>query len=337
MPGAIPLYLSDPNGVVWLISVNPNGTLTKIVADPPLTAPTQVLLNDLQSGETWAIFLEANGDIGQQQAAPGQTTTKNQIPLTSPLGALWFIQITNGQLQTISGNYPCNTPISTLGQNVLTRLEEAYSPNGPIFWHLSTEIYSGLVEAMNDLLLLVGRPTQAVTQVITLQANSVWQKMPMGIFLLSNLYGPQGDIRQATLSDMDYVQANWGSDWEQDTATYPLRWGAVGFNLFFVHPAPLTPIQLTFTGIQYPALDNWPYSGAELVPFRHEFHVALEMYAAAYATLKEGGMEAELGLGMYRQYLELAQRMTMLEDMRDPVIFAKDLGAPNPVALATKR
>lgn len=337
MPGAIPLYLTDANGVVWLITVAPSGNLRKTPASPPLSAPSFVLLNDLQSGQTWSLSILANGDIGQSPAPPGQTTTVNQIPLTSPSGALWFIQITNGALQTIAGSYPCNTPISTLALNVLTRLEENYPPSGPIFWDLATEIYSGIVEGMNDLLLLVGRPTQAVTQSITLTPNTVWQSVPKGIFLLSNLYGPQGDIRQATLADMDYAQASWQSSWEQDTSEYPLRWGAVGFNFFFVHPAPLTPIQLTFTGIQYPVLDGWPYSGAELVPFRHEFFCAIEMYAAHYASLKEGGREAEEGLGLYRQYLELAQRMSVLEDVRDPVIFAKDLGAPNPVALASKR
>ena len=337
MPSTTPLYLMDQNGVVWLISVSATGNLVKTVASPPLTAPTFVLLNDLQNGQTYSISILANGHIQQTPANLGQSTTVNQIPLVTPSGSLWFMQVMNGALQTVAGSFPCNTPISTLGLNVLTRLEENYPPLGPIFWDLSTEIYSALVEGMNDLLLLVGRPTQAVTQSLTLVPNTVWQPMPPGIFLLSNIYGPQGDIRQATLAAMDYAQASWGSDWASDTAFYPLRWGAVGFNLFFVHPAPTTAITVTFTGIQYPAMDNWPYTGGELVPFRHEFHVALEMYAAQYATLKEGGLEAEAGLSLYRQYLELAQRMSQLEDVRDPVIFAKDLGAPNPVMLATKR
>jgi hypothetical protein len=336
MPSAPPLYLSDANGKVWLITAVGNGQLGRVPASPPLSAPASVLINDLQSGQTWALSVDVNGDIDQNEAPLTSTTTISQIPLASNSGSLYFIQITNGQLETVAGSYACSTPISALALNVLERLEEFAPPAGPTFWHLTTEIYSGLVEAMNDLMLLVGRPTQAVTQVITLTPNTVWQNLPKGIFLLTDLYGPSM-IRQASLADMDYVQASWSSGWECDTAEYPLRWGAIGFNMFFVHPAPLTPIQLTMTGIQYPVLDQWPYTGAELVPFRHEFASAIEMYAAAYCQLKEQGNEAQQGITLYGDYLQIAKRMTELEDLRDPLIFSKSLGAPTPVERATQR
>jgi hypothetical protein len=336
MPSAPPLYLQDLNGKVWLIVVAANGQLGKVAATPPLSAPLSVLINDLQSGEVWTLSLDVNGDIDQNQAPPASSTTVNQIPVASAGGSLYFIQITNGALMTVAGSYPCNTPISTLSLGVLARLEENFPPGGPIFWDLSTEVYSALVEAMNDLLLLVGRPTQAVQQVITLTPNTVWQKTPKGIFLITDLYG-NNQIRQANLASMDYVQASWLGDWEQDVADSPLRWGAVGFNFFFVHPAPSTAIQLTLTGIQYPALDNWPYTGGELSPFHHEFQLALELYAASYCRLKETGAEAQEGITLYAQYLELAKRLTQLEDLRDPVIFSKALGAPTQVEVTTKR
>lgn len=323
--------------MVWLIYVNATGNLVKSVASPPLTAPTSVLINDMQDGEVYALSLDLVGDIIQTPQPPGTVTQTNQIPVSSPAGALWFIQMVNGSLRTVAGSYPCNTPISTLGLNVLNRLEENAPPYGPIFWSLQYEIYSGLVEAMNDLLLLIGRPTQAVTQPIILTPNTVWQPVPKGIFLLTDLYGPQGALRQVTVPGMDYVQASWGPDWENDVADYPLHWGAVGFNYFIVHPAPKAPLQLTLNAIQYPAMDNWPYQGTELVPFQHEFHVALELYAAGYAMMKETGREAEEGVTMYGQYLALAQRMTQIADMRDPVIFSKALGAPTVVDAATKR
>jgi hypothetical protein len=227
----------------------------------------------------------------------------------------------------------CATPIGTLAVNVLNRLED---PVG-VFWSEQFEVYTALIEAANDLLLLVGRPLQAVTQPITLAANSVWQTVPKGIFLISNLYGPQGEIRQVGLQALDFTQASWGSDWENDTAQFPQRWAPVGTNLFAVHPAPTTPIQLTLTGIQYPALDAFPYTGAETVPFHEEFYVALEQYAQSYCTLKEIGTEAMQGMTVYQAYLSMAQRLTQIEDKRDPVLFSHSLGIPNAVTPTTKR
>jgi hypothetical protein len=228
----------------------------------------------------------------------------------------------------------CATPISTLAINVANRLEEN---EPPIFWSLQFELYSALVEAMNDLMLLVGRPLQAVTQPLTLVANTVWQTVPKGIFLISNLYGVGGEIRQVGLASMDFIQASWDGTWENDTAQYPQRWLPVGVNMFAVHPAPLSPIQVTMTGIQYPALDPFPYTGNEQVPFTDEFHVALEEYAVGYCALKELGAEANQGFVNYQAYLGMAQRLTQLSDRRDPNIFSKSLGIPNTVSPTTKR
>lgn len=337
MPGVLPTYLQDSNGLVWMLTASPIGQLRAIHASPPLSAPSAVAINDtVLPGQTWALSILPNGQL-DELAPTTLSTNLNQIPITSPAGALYYIQVRNKQLITIAGSFPCASVIGDLGVNVMNRLEEELPPSGPAFWDLTKEIYSGLVEAMNDLLLLVGRPTQAVTLPITLTPNSVWQTLPKGIFLIANLYGTQGEIRQTNLSAMDYVQASWGSDWENDVGPTVLRWGPLGFNRFFVHPAPLVATQLTLTGLQYPASDLWPYNGSEVVPFRHEFHVALELYAAHYARIKETGKEFEESLSLYGQYLSLAERMTQIEDIRDPVIFSRALGAPNPVSPITKR
>jgi hypothetical protein len=336
MASAPPFYLQDSNGKVWLIIAQADGTLGRVPASPPLSAPTQVLLNDMQSGQVLALTFATNGDIVKTPAPLTSTTTLNQIPVSSNSGGLFFIQIVNGRLQTVASSYPCNTPISFLSLDVLSRLEENYPLGGPIFWDLTTEIYSGLVEAMNDLMLLVGRPTQSVMQPLTLTPNSVWQTLPKGLFLISDLYGPN-TIRQVSLASMDYVQSSWDSGWTQDTGEYPLRWGAIGFNLFFVHPAPLTPVQVTATAIALPTTSGWPYDGSQLVPFRKEFQVALEMYATHYCTLKEGSKEAQDGIVLYGEYLQLAQRLSVIEDIRDPALFSKNFGAIKPVERATKR
>jgi hypothetical protein len=196
-----------------------------------------------------------------------------------------------------------------------------------------------LVEAMNDLLLLVGRPTQAVNQVITLAANTVWQTLPKGVFLITDLIGPGGTIRKGNLFSMDYVMSGDGSPtWENDVADYPTKWGPLGFNLFFVHPAPSTAIQLTLTGIQYPVIEQvWPFSGAETVPFHHECQLALELYASHVARLKEMGQEFQESLSLYDEYLSLAKRFTTIEDKRDGVIFSRTIGAQARVSPITKR
>lgn len=222
-------------------------------------------------------------------------------------------------------------PISTLSLQTLSRLEES---NPPIFWNLTTEIYSGLVEALNDLLILVGRPSFSVAQPLTLTANTVWQPIPKGQLLITDIQGPSSPLWRVSLIDMDYVQASWGPDWENDTAAVPVRWGPVGFTKFFVHPAPTTPIQVLATAIPYPTTDLWPYTGSETVPFHDEFFEAIELYCAHYARIKETGAEFQSSLDLYRQYLQLAERMTNIESRKDPLIFQRSVGGPvgvNPI------
>jgi len=225
-------------------------------------------------------------------------------------------------------------PISTLALRTLDRLEEV---NPPVFWNLTTEIYSGLVEAMNDLLILVGRPSFSVNQPLVLAANTVWQSIPKGQLLITDIQGPSSALWRVSLTDMDYTQASWLNDWENDTAAVPVRWGPVGFTKFFVHPAPTTAIQVTVTSIPYPTTDTWPYNGSELVPFHKEFFEALEMYAAHYAQIKETGAEFQASMELYHSYLMLAERMTTIESRKDPLIFSRSFGGPVGVNPLKKR
>jgi hypothetical protein len=215
------------------------------------------------------------------------------------------------------------TPISTLSLQVLSRIEET---NPPVFWNLANEVYSGIIEALNDLLILVGRPNFIVNQVFNLTPNTVWQIVPKGQLLITDIQGPSSPLWRVSLFDMDYVQSSWGPDWEADTALVPIRWGPVGFTTFFVHPAPSAPLQVTITSIAYPTLDSWPYTGLETVPFHDEFFEAIEQYAAHYARIKETGAEFQESLVLYQAYLMLAQRMTQIESRKDPLIFSRTFG-----------
>lgn len=223
---------------------------------------------------------------------------------------------------------PIGTPISTLAVNVQNRLEEIPVGAPGTFWSYQFEILTAIVEAMNDLMVLVGRPLQTVNVPYTLTPNTVWQSYPAGVFLITDMWGAGGVIHKVDLNSMDFVMSSWHSDWEQDTSPNgPVRWMPIGMTMFAVHPAPSVPITVNIDAIQYPVAEAWPYTGTETVPFQDEFFEAIEEYAAHYARFKETGQDFQQSLSLYQQYLAVAKRMTDIQDRRDPVIFSTSLGA----------
>ena len=230
----------------------------------------------------------------------------------------------------------CSVPISTLADHVQERLEETVGSPGT-FWLRQAEVYTALIEACNDLLILVGRPSLTVNLPFTLQPNSVWQTLPSGLFLITDVIGPSSTLWKMSLYEMDYVQSSWGPDWENDTTDTPKRWFPIGLSRFGVHPACTTPTQILLTGIAYPTTNPWPYNGAETAPYHHEFFEALEQYAAHYCRIKETGAEMDESLSLYQGYLSLAERMTQIEDRRDPLIFSKAVGGLTGVVNIQKR
>jgi len=227
------------------------------------------------------------------------------------------------------------TPISTLADRVQQRLEEPVGPGQ--WWSRAYEIYSAIEEAQNDLLLLVGRPTQIVNIPFALTPNSVWQQIPKGYLAITDIQGVGSPLYKVNLYDMDYLQTSWGSGWEQDTDVVAQRWAPIGFNLFVVHPAPAYPQTVNVTAIQYPATDTWPYSGSESVVFEDNYFQLIEEYAAFYCRIKELGAEFQEGMKLFEQYLAGARRMTQIQDLRDPLIFTMGYGGSQNVNPTTKR
>ena len=227
------------------------------------------------------------------------------------------------------------TTIDTLADYVQPRLEE---PQGPgIFWSRVFELYSGVVEAMNDLMLLVGRPTQEVQVNFTLQPNTCFQTVPTGLLLISDIQGAGSPLYKISIYDLDYLQSSWGPDWEQDVDEVSRRWAPVGFNMFVVHPAVSVAQTVQLTGIAYPAQSTWPYPSTLTVPFEDQYFVALELYCSWYARLKELGGEAQEGIALFQQYLDMARRMTEIQSDRDPLLFTMGWGASQNVNPTTKR
>ena len=228
------------------------------------------------------------------------------------------------------------TTIATLADHAQQRIEEPVGSPG-FWWSRQFEIYSALIEAANDLMLLVGRPTQIVNFPFTLLPNTVWQTVPKGWLLITDIDGADGPLYKVNLYDLDYLQSSWGADWQQDVDDTAKRWCPIGFNMFVVHPAVSTPQVVNMAAIQYPTTDPWPYDGTETVPFEDNYFEALEIYAAAYARLKELGGEAQIGFQMLEQYLGIAKRMTAISDRRDPLIFTMGYGSAGRTNPTTKR
>lgn len=354
MPLVLPTYLADSSGQQWLLRTDNNAVPQTVPVSGVLAVPF-LYLNSVTDGISYKLTVVPNpppagqqwGDLHVEQVT--QASYPTQLIVLAPNGVPYAIQIATvvppqvgtlaqGIIQTaIPINIPgCDTSISTLALNVINRLEEA---DPPVFWDKSIEIYSALVEAENDLLMLVGRPTQTVNVPFTLTPNTVWQRVPKGLFLITDIWGSQSQIRKSTLYDLDYSQASWGADWENDTSDDgPLRWAPVGMTWFAVHPAPTSAVQVTLDAIAYPVTSaTFPYTGAEIVPFHHEVFSALEEYAVVYLRLKEMGPEFTESMAVYQNYLTMASRLTEIEDRRDPLIFSRAFGAPVSVQSRVKR
>lgn len=225
--------------------------------------------------------------------------------------------------------------ISDLANQVQARLEE---PVGPGFWwKRNTEIYSGIAEAINEAFMLIGRPTQIVSQPFTIVPNTPFQQVPKGILCLTNIQGAASEAWKVTLEDLDYLQASWGSDWEQDIGDTIQRWAAVGFSGFIVNPCVQVPQTVLITGIAYPFSETWPYTGNENVPVPDEFFAAIEEYTAAYCRFKDLGNEASESFKLLQSFYDQCARYTSIQDRRDPYIFNRATGSPQQVNPNTRR
>lgn len=349
-----PLYLLDQSLLPWLITTGNAGQIiaTLVVTTPstyPLYPPVPyVLLTDTATSLVWKLTIISTGIYPNlltnlQITLSSGVNVPSGILAPSPNLTNYLITVTNSTLTTtLAPFFPGNnrlgqTTISTLAFRVQQRLEEEGTTAGE-FWSVQYEIYTALVEAISDLMLLVGRPTQSVQIPYSFTLNTPWQTMPTGVFLITNIWGPQGNIRKVDLHSMDYVMSSWGPGWESDSSVNgPQRWFPIGLTTFAVHPAPSVSQVVAIDGIAFPTTSTWPYSGSETVPFSDEFFVALEEYSCSCLRLKEAGSEFQDSMSLYNSYLQLARRMTEIQDRRDPLIFSPVLGGTAGLHSLTKR
>lgn len=230
---------------------------------------------------------------------------------------------------------------ATIASLILTVLDMIEETNPPV-WVTLMEVQSAIAEAINDAMLMVGRPTQIVDQPYKITPNLTWQPMPAGMIAITDIQGPASKLWKYTLRDMDYTQSWWDSKWELDVADvskgqFSRAWFPIGFTLFGVYPQASLPITVTLTGIAVPVNSAWPYTGNELIPFHDEFFNALEEYAAHYLRFKEGGNEFSESFKLLKSYIASMKRMTEIEDRRDQYLFSTGFGLKNGVNPPTTR
>jgi hypothetical protein len=229
---------------------------------------------------------------------------------------------------------PTPTTISTLAGNVLARLQD---PDAT-FWDLKLAVYPALVEAINDLMLIIGRPTTLYQIPIQLVPNVCWQPMPENMLAITNVQSNLQSLWKVSLRTMDFTQSSWTSSWETDVAASPLRWFPLGMTFWGVHPAVSQLTTVLVTGVGYPVPQAvFPPTGLESTVFHEEFNQALELYATAYLRLCELGDDAQEGQELYQAYLKIAQRMTSIEDRRDSLSYSQAFGVPNAPSRVTLR
>jgi hypothetical protein len=216
------------------------------------------------------------------------------------------------------------TTVAQLGTDTSARLQDPEF----IFWQQTYEVWGGIAEALNEMMLMVARPTIQFSTLLTLTPNTVWQQLPSNMIAITDMRTNNYRLWKTSLYTMDKLLASWSSDWTCDRADQPQRWGPLGMTKFFVHPAPIQPIQVIVAGVCNPISELYPPTGSEQSPFHSEFDEALSMYSAAYCRFKDLGDDAQEGFRLYQQFLGLAQRLTVLEDRKDALTFAQMFGMP---------
>lgn len=96
--------------------------------------------------------------------------------------------------------------ISELQANLADRLQD---PAGT-FWLQTYEQFSAIAEGINDLLLLIGRPTQLINIPVTLTPNICWQTLPANMLAITTIRSSTSMLWKTSLYAMDYLQSSWG-------------------------------------------------------------------------------------------------------------------------------
>lgn len=219
------------------------------------------------------------------------------------------------------------TTIANLASQVYQRLEE--DPANPIFW-TQYEVYTALVEAMNEAALLTGVVQTVQPTALTLPINTTYITMPKGAIALLRMTGPF-PIQKTEVFALDQMIPGWetvGGTTANPPVQQILYWFPVGLTKFGIYPQLSVPQNVLITFLAYPVAETRPYSGAETVPFQQEFQDALQQYAGHILRTKEAGQEFEESQTIYQQFLDTMRSLNIFQARHDSLVFTQKVGAP---------
>lgn len=205
--------------------------------------------------------------------------------------------------------------LAQLGARVQDRLEETRDGVG-VFWSVPNEIYPALVEGMDEAALITGEP-ELRTVNVTLQPGGNVIGLPPFIYSLPALFPQALLLIRIDSTDGSAIKKVFAVDldrddpaWESDSGWVIKRWFPIGMTLFGVYPALRRPqdVQVSFLG--YPIPTGYPYSGAEVSPFREEYNDSFHEYAEHICRLKESGQDFQESIPAYQMWVDKMVQLT---------------------------
>ncbi len=115
-------------------------------------------------------------------------------------------------------------------------------------------------------------------------------------------------VRPCSIRDMDARNAGW----QTATGSDP-RYAMLGINLFAVSASPAIAAVATITYAYIPPLLAL---GADVPPVPEDYHESLIKFATVWIRLKEGAQEFAKTVGLYREFLDDAQKLGNYVRMR---------------------
>lgn len=219
------------------------------------------------------------------------------------------------------------TTIANLAVQVYQRLEE--NPAAPVYW-TQYEVYTALVEAMNEAALLTGVVQTVQSTTIDLPTDTNFVPMPTGAIALLRVVAAQA-VQKTELFVLDQLIPSWetqGGAGANPAVQKIQYWFPLGLDQFGIYPKLTADQQVKVTYLSYPVAETRPYTGAETVPFQVEFQDALQQYAAHILRMKEATAEFDESQAIYQQFLDTMRSLSVFQARHDSLVFSRSIGAP---------
>lgn len=230
--------------------------------------------------------------------------------------------------------------LNDLLPDVLGRIEEL---NPPVFWSLTDEVYVQMVYAMFEAAIATGN-VQTIGVAVDLPANTTYFNIqggqtgygtggynqgpyggylvPQGILAPIRMRAPY-PVRKTAIKALDDMRPGWQ---QEPAGTQVKAWFPLGVSLFGIYPQLEADQTVVMDFIASPVIEYRPYTGNEASPFQHEFSDLITKYAAAMLRSKEGGVEAEEGETVYKDYMDSLKDLSLFQQRVDSLVYSQNYG-----------